>query len=84
MDKFIIRLLNCLGMGVNGFIANMKSVKAREIFPDYSFDKTADTGTEATFTVTDVETGKRVFSLVCGHKENGRITEMTLIPASAE
>lgn len=77
MKEFITNLFNAIGLGVNGFIDNINADKTKELFPKYTFHSVNNSPWETIVSIVD-ENGE--VPLVCKytHKENGRITHITI------
>lgn len=76
MDKFIIHLLNRLGLGIGGNIKSIESDKVKEMFPSYTFVKVKEEDGNATYAVTENENGTTDFSIIYTHNEKGFISKV--------
>lgn len=77
MKEFITNLFNAIGLGVNGFIANITADKTKELFPKYTFHSVNNSPTETIVSIVD-ENGEVPFVCKYTHKENGRITNLII------
>ena len=78
MERFIIELLNRLGLGVNGNIKSLNTDKSRDIIPNYVFVKVSGNDSQTTYAVTDAETAQTDFSITYTHNEKGVITKVEI------
>jgi len=77
MERFIIELLNRLGLGVNGNIKSLNTDKVKEMLPSYTFVKVKEEDGKTTYAVTENENGTTDFSIICTHNEKGFIRCIT-------
>lgn len=78
MEKFIEDFFTRIGIGLNGYIANLSSDKVRELFPNYQFVIENVKDTNSVLKVVSNVTNEPILTAHYVHKENGRITQISV------
>lgn len=78
MEKFIEDLFTRIGIGLNGYVANLDSDKVRELFPNYEFVIENVKDTNSVLKVVSNVTNEPILTAHYVHKENGCITQISV------